>query len=353
VYSHYSATATIEEEDEFECDFAQDVLLHTESAAITEVRSAIGEVGVSGELCMHFCLLREDGSLCSYERMTPIKTQVLVDNALPSTACDAKLKVLSARVSAATDEERNKSKIVLTYQVQVEVCVYEKTEVNFVVDAYSIESETVLKREKIATRYALEAKTYTERIHGTPLFSGDGERGALLAVVCPKAEVALQQTENGWEAQGMVTGKALYARAEGGVEGVEVSLPFIIPLSGAEQNGAPWLTAKAECAVYGFGLRVRADGGTEAEATVRVRITPYAEAAAGYVCEVSEGAKKQKKACAVSIYIPACGEDSWTLAKRLSMTEEELINSNPQLQFPLKGEERILVYRQKRENLQK
>jgi hypothetical protein len=35
------------------------------------------------------------------------------------------------------------------------------------------------------------------------------------------------------------------------------------------------------------------------------------------------------------------------------MTEEELINSNPQLQFPLKGEERIRVYRQKRENLQK
>jgi hypothetical protein len=105
--------------------------------------------------------------------------------------------------------------------------------------------------------------------------------------------------------------------------------------------------------VYGFGLRVRADGETEAEGTVRVRITPYAEAATECVSEVVEGAKKPVKTCAVSVYMPSCGEDAWTIAKRLSMTEEELINSNPGLIFPLKGEERILIYRQKRENLQK
>ena len=351
VYNRYVATATVEEEDEFECDFAQDVLVHTESATITEVRSAIGEVGVSGELCMQFCLLREDGSLCPYERMTPIKAQVLLDNVLPSTVCDAKMRILSARVAAATDEERKKSKMVLSYQIEVEVCAYEKTEIDFVVDAYSTECETMIKREKIATRYALEAKNYTERIHGTPIFDVEGERGTLLAVVCPKSEVALQRTENGWEAQGVVSGKALYAGAAGGVVGLDVALPFVMPLSGAELDGMAWQSAEAECTIYGFGLRVRADGETEAEGTVRVRITPYAEVVSDYVCEVAEGAKKAKKTCAVSIYIPACGEDSWTLAKRLSMTEQELINGNPHLQFPLKGEERILVYRQKRENL--
>lgn len=354
VYSRYTATTTVEEEDEFECDFAKDVLLHTECAAVTEVRTGIGEVNVSGELCMHFCLLKEDGSLGSYERMTPIKAQVLLDTVLPSTVCVAKLRVLSARVSAATDEERKKSKIVLSYQVQVEIFAYEKAEIDCVVDAYATDVEVALKRENIATRYALETKTHTERVHGTPIFGGSlPEGGKLLSVVCPKTEVALQKVENGWELQGVITAKALYERAEGGVETVDVSLLLLLPILGAEQDGAAWADTEVECSVYGFGLRVRADGETEAEGTVRVRITPYAEGVATYVSEAVEGAKKPIKTCAVSVYMPACGEDSWTLAKRLSMTEDALIKSNPGLTFPLKGEERILIYRQKRENLQK
>ncbi len=354
VYSRYTATTTVEEEDEFECDFAKDVLLHTECAAVTEVRAGMGEVNVLGELCMRFCLLKEDGSLCSYERMTPIKAQVLLDTVMTGDVCLAKLRVLSARVSAATDEERKKSKIVLSYQVQVEVCAFEKTEIDCVVDAYAIDVEVALKRENIATRYALESKTTTERVHGTPVFGGSlPEDGKLLGVVCPKTEAALQKGENGWELQGVIEAKALYQRAEGGVEAVDVALPIILSVLGAEQDGRAWTDAEVECSVYGFGLRVRADGETEAEGTVRVRMTPYIEGETAYLSEVAEGEKKPKKTCAVSVYMPTCGEDAWTLAKRLSMTEETLIKSNPQLIFPLKGEERILVYRQKQENLQK
>ena len=354
VYNRYTATATVEEEDEFECDFAKDVLLHTECAAVTEVRTGMGEVNVLGELCMRFCLLKEDGSLCSYERMTPMKAQVLLDTVGADSVCRAKLRILSARVSAATDEERKKSKIVLSYQVQVEVCADEKTEIDCVVDAYATDVEVALKRENIATRYALAAKTTTERVHGTPIFGGSlPEGGKLIAVVCPKTAVSLQKGDDGWELQGVIEAKALYQRADGGVESVDVALPLLLPMLGAEQDGRAWTDAEVECSVYGFGLRVRADGETEAEGTVRVRITPYVDGETVYLSEVVEGEKKPQKTCAVSVYMPTCGEDAWTLAKRLSMTEETLKNSNPHLIFPLKGEERILVYRQKQENLQK
>ncbi len=354
VYSRYTATTTVEEEDEFECDFAKDVLLHTECAAVTEVRAGMGEVNVLGELCMRFCLLKEDGSLCSYERMTPMKAQVLLDTVLPNTACCAKIRVLSARVSAATDEERKKSKIVLSYQVQVEVCADEKTEIDCVVDAYATDVEVALKHENIATRYALEAKTTTERVHGTPIFGGSlPEGGKLIAVVCPKTAVSLQKADDGWELQGVIEAKALYQPVEGGVTAVDVALPILLPMPGAGQDGKTWTNAEAECSVYGFGFRVRADGETEAEGTVRVRMTPYVEGETAYLCEVAEGEKKPKKTCAVSVYMPTCGEDAWTLSKRLSMTEETLKKSNPHLTFPLKGEERVLIYRQKQENLQK
>ena len=40
-------------------------------------------------------------------------------------------------------------------------------------------------------------------------------------------------------------------------------------------------------------------------------------------------------------------EDLWGLAKRLGQYPEALLETNPDLQFPLTGKERIVVYRQK------
>lgn len=347
-YSVYTATATVEEEDEFECDFAQDILLHSESVGVTDVRASIGEVETKGELCLQFCMLRSDGSLCSYERITPIKAQVLLDNAMPSLSAKATARILSTHVSAATDEERGKSKIVVSYRVEFTVTVYEKTETEVAVDAYSTEVETELKTEKIDTMYALNVKNLTERVHGTVLFSEEITADkTLLAVVFPRSTASLQTTDSGTELQGAIEAKALYRLTDGGVEAVDVTLPFIFPIE-VEGNAQE---AEVECRVYGFGLRVRAGGETEAEATLKLRITTYEKASACYLTEVTEGEKKQEKTCGISVYVTAAGEDLWTTAKRLSLSPQQLLVANPQLTFPLKGEERIIVYRQKREKM--
>lgn len=353
IYGAYTATAVLEEEDEFECDFAQDILMHGEKVSVTQVRSAFGEVDVRGELCLHFCLLRSDGSLCSYERLTPIKAQVLLDSATPDSVAAAELFVISANVSAATDEERGKSKIVVSYRLQARVTVYEKEETEVARDAYATDVETELKYEKAATVYAMNVKTMTERVQGTPIVSGgnQGEK-TLLAVVFPKASAALQKTELGYELQGAIEAKALYKTEAGGVEAVDVALPFLFPTEIGEDGEEP-ICADVECSVYGFSLRVRAGGETEAEGTLKARIQPYGKCEEEYLTEVIEGAKKAKKTCAISVYVPSAGDDLWATAKRLSVSGEELLLANPNLKFPLKGDERIVIYRQKTEISQK
>lgn len=348
VYSQYVASAMLEDEDEFECEFAQDILLHTECACVTDARATIGQVDVGGELGLHFCMLRGDGSLASYERVVPFKAQILLDTAMPDMPCTARVQVLSAHVSAATDEERGKTKIVLSYRLSVSVSVYEKTEAPVCIDAYSTAVETVLKTEKVAGRVAMNTKTVAERIHGTPTFSSvvNPDKN-LLAVIFPKCNAEIIYSENGTEAQGVIEAKALYKSTEGGVESVDVHLPFLFPVDGVCAD------ADVRCAVYGFGLRVRAGGETEAEGTVKLQITSYEERESEYLSEITAGEPKQEKTCAISVYVPSRGDDLWTTAKRLSTSPEAVCEANPHLTFPLTGEERLLIYRQKREKLQK
>jgi hypothetical protein len=50
---------------------------------------------------------------------------------------------------------------------------------------------------------------------------------------------------------------------------------------------------------------------------------------------------------AFSVYIPYKGEDLWSISKRIGISPDEVVACNPELDFPLTGDERILVYRQK------
>ena len=66
------------------------------------------------------------------------------------------------------------------------------------------------------------------------------------------------------------------------------------------------------------------------------------------ICLIKEieftGEKKEEK-CAISVYIARENESLWELSKRLNVCPDNLVNSNKELQFPLSGEERIIVYR--------
>ena len=65
------------------------------------------------------------------------------------------------------------------------------------------------------------------------------------------------------------------------------------------------------------------------------------------VSAVDIGETKQVATAAVSVYIPVAGEGLWELSKRLNVCPETLVATNAELQFPLTGKERIVVFRQK------
>ena len=73
---------------------------------------------------------------------------------------------------------------------------------------------------------------------------------------------------------------------------------------------------------------------------------PFEKCSVGLVKQVSSLGEKVQNTHAISVYIPNKGETLWSLAKRLNVSPETLINTNQDLQFPLSGKERIVVYRQ-------
>ena len=96
-----------------------------------------------------------------------------------------------------------------------------------------------------------------------------------------------------------------------------------------------------------MSMRQRAEGECEAEASLKITAADGESYTVKYVASATEGEPIKRSDSAVSVYIPAAGDGLWETAKRLSESPENIRSSNPDLNFPLTGKERILIYRPK------
>lgn len=337
-----------EGEDEFETEYVGDILLHSENAIVTRATARAGQIDVEGELVLHICALNSDETVSSYERLLPFQIQIPSDEAFGQVTAGAKVLVKSAYLTAGTDEEKGRSKIVFSYTLAAEcyLCVQEQFPI--VDDAFCIDRQIVLKKAKDRGRYLTNTFKCVERVSGTAAISTpiDGEF-TLQAAVLPRAEVVCRKGEQGYEAEGAVLADVLVKSADGNYRSVKLSLPFVFPIEGA----GDWM--EADALVCGLNVRRKKNGEMEAEGTVKLCMRAYEEREWEYVNAVEEGESYPIEKSAFSVFLPMEGEDLWQVSKRLGCAPEALEKSNPDLEFPIKKGKKIYIYRQIAENLQK
>ena len=331
----------IENEDEFESDYVGDVLMHSEKAIVHRVEVSGGLLDLEGETALHICVLKGDDSICSYERLIPFRMQVPCDEAFGKVCVGARAIIKNSHLTAGTDEERGKSKMVFSYCLSADCFVTVFDELNVVDDAFAVDREICFQKQNDGGRYATKQIKCIERISGVAAISPilEGEY-VLQATLLPRAEIAIRKTENGMEAEGIVLAEVLLCSADGAHRSATLSLPFLFPVD------ADGDYAEAEGIVCGLNVRRKKNGETEAEATLKICVRSFGQRAWEYIVKAEEGEEIPQTDSAFTIFLPRAGEELWDLAKRLRCAPEELQKSNPNLQFPIKKGEKIFVYRQ-------
>ena len=114
LYRTVCVSGETEDEDEFETDYVGDILLHSENAVVSRVTASSGEIEIEGEIHLNICVLKSDDSIGCYERVTPFKMLIPSEEAFAKVGVRACVDVKSAHLSAGSDEEKGKSKIVFS-----------------------------------------------------------------------------------------------------------------------------------------------------------------------------------------------------------------------------------------------
>lgn len=326
--------------DEFETEFVGDVLQHTETVNVTDLVCETGQLRVEGEINLGVLALKGDGALVSFERLVPFNVEIPCDSAVFGCSAEARISVLNASIHADADEEKGRCKMYAEFTLSAEGCVYEEIAVDTATDAFSETNEVSLSFGKVSCGGAGGVSRITERISGKCALSAPVDFSDVFqAVTLQRAEANIVHAEGGNRVEGVAMATLLVLGTDGSHRGVEISLPFSIPVNTDD--------CTVNVLVCGMSARQRQEGEIEAEGTLKITLCEKKEACAKFVVSAEEGAQLPVNDSAVSVYIPHAGDGLWELAKRLGKSPEGVLASNPDIEFPVREGQRVIVYRKK------
>ncbi len=341
VFCAHLCGGALETEDEFETELIGDILLHAETANVTQISCTAGVLIAEGEVSLNLLALRGENVPVSFERLIPFRAEIPCDAAAIGCSGEARVSVGRVSLRAEPDEDRGKCRIAAQLSLSVEGCVYEEVTLDAVTDAFSSANALTLSFGTLRSESVGEPVCLTERIAGKAALSAPVDfSDTLQAVTLQRAEANLVQTESGKRVEGIATATLLVLGADGAHRGVEMSLPFSVPVQFSGE-------CRVSVMACGMSARQKQEGEIDAEATLKIAVREVKRRECRFVSSAEEGDALPVSDSAVSVYIPCAGDGLWELSKRLGKSPEEVEANNPDLQFPVKEGQRIIIYRKK------
>lgn len=316
-----------------------DVLSRSESAVVTEVQCGVNEVIVDGNVFLRLLLLQNDekNAIICEERKIPFRTEIRIDGVSPDMNAVAFVEFVRTVVKAVVDEDKNYTDLTADIDVGVRAYATVKKEIAVSTDAYSPINEVSVSKSEYNSACPVGCFSLTEKVYANSGFTPTAGQD-ILFIAAEKIE-SVNLNDNG-EVSGIISATAVI-RAENGYYSTPLNAAFSFnaDLGGREKSN---LIICGVC-LQSFSFRPRAE--TELEAIVSVQFTEYVKESFSAVEEIFVGNEKQKQSGAVSVYIAKEGDTEWDVCKQLGVSSENIAEYNENVTYPLKGNERIIVYR--------
>ena len=336
-------------EEEFELDTEiKEVLSHRANAVITQVQCGVGSIIVDGKAFLTVIALQnqEKCAIIKETRVVPFRTEIECEDAMPTMRATAKVFEKSLKTQVEVDEDSQKSVVSISLNLCFSAEAFIDQTITVCKDVFSTTENLNLEKDNAICFRCLDPVYACTKINGR---AGTDELPigvSLFAIGEEKVEIiSKQQTDIGLKLTGALSCIGYFSNGEGLAFTRKLEMPFekVIEVALAQENAELDLIIKAE---NGTARLVNA---VEVELDVELNLTLYQTEKSEFSCikEVISVGEKVENPHAISVYIPVQNEELWSLSKRLNVCPETLLSTNPELCFPLTGNERIVVYRQR------
>ena len=315
--------------------------------SILSCHPGVGVIIVDGEVNISQILLQKDGKrdIIKENKTFPFSAEIECDEAMPSDFSVGSVFEKSFKTDITADEEQNKGIVNCSIALSIMGEAFTLEETPVISDAFSLDNELELVKEEIVTLKNKEQFFLTENVSGKVEFDELPVGSTLCFTTNEKVEITSSKVENkGILVSGVLVALSVFRNGEGKLFSRKMETPFEkhLPL------------AIKENIIYEVFARAKNTGNkiislTTGELSVEVcfNVIGTEKEKVNLLTDIKCIKEKSPIDSAISVYIPRAGETLFPLAKRLNVNPDHLVLTNKELQFPLSGEERIVIYRQK------
>lgn len=342
-------TITYPVEEDFEVNYQiKEVLSQNCTAHITSVQCGVNCVIVDGEISFCALLLQNDenSSIIREEKNIPFRVELESQPSMPAYYSDATAVIRSFKTDVAVDGENNKSTFTVLVNLDFSFEVKAEERCDVAIDCFCKDKELSLNYGKYTYQTTCPVRVMEENlVLKAPINAELVLDARCVAVYNSQVEIAEVQTKGkGLEISGVYSVVGIFYSLEEGYLPVKLETPFSYVLDVNLPQGAD---IEVMASAKNDNIKMISLKESEISTTIVTTIRCKTKEEFSIIENVEEAGDKKVETSAISVYIGLKGEDLWSLAKRLNVTEGELLSANEELKFPLTGKERIVVYRQK------
>ena len=130
-----------------------------------------------------------------------------------------------------------------------------------------------------------------------------------------------------------------YTKETNGITSVQVEMPFSV-----EQKVEGDMSSVVTLCLSDINARSKRGKEIEVSSELSVYADMFSSGEVGVISNIVVGDNKPKDDCSLYIYIVKPNETIWDIAKDLSVSEDLILEQNPDVELPLKGGERLVIY---------
>ncbi len=328
-------------QDEFEMpNLIGDILCHNERVFLTGCQSGIGCVIYDGEIELTAVICkRDEKEPIVKKRRIPFRLESELLDAMPSNICVGYATVNGACLNVTVDESKSKSVVVVEIDLNLEGIIYDNLVFNYAVDAYSCECNLKNTMQNYKLEKIIGNNCALQKINSELAFTSQNSR--LICVVSDKIEnIEYCKNNNALNVKGALSISMLLS-SDGAINCKTALVPFE---ASTEITGT--CVKNVRCTVTDLEV-IESGEKFIANFTLRLYYTDMVCQEVAVLTAVEEGSKKEQNDSAISVYIASKGDTLWDISKALNVSEQVVMETNGELEFPLTGQERIVIYREK------
>ncbi len=307
-------------------------------AIVTNVYPSAGLFQIDGELTTRIAAITDNNQFLTQVFSHPFSTEISEEFCRADSVIDVDSTIIKNELTLTDGDPR-------VFIADTELCfrytVTEQMEIAGVTDCYSTQNELQLKTSTAVLDECFCYRTVRDKASST--VKTDGVVNELGCVICPTVSAVAVNIENGLSVEGLILATVLFDDENNVCTAKTVEIPFLTEVSKDYECGAGLIPSVT---VLNVNARLRTSTEIEVTAEFSATVRGISAKETTLVSAIEIGAPKEEDDFAISLYIVKPGETLWDVAKALNSDEDTIMKLNEDVNVPLKGGEKILLYKE-------